>query len=80
MFYHFEKAEDSTAGIENGDRLAGVFDKFHRKLEGFIGIREIVYDQRNLGFISDSRAVKLLLHDRKEGGASHWFICTAASA
>src|ERR1700760_1781445 len=72
VFDHFEKAEDFSASIENSDRLAGVFDKLHRKLERFVGIREIVNDHGNLGLVSDPRAVKLLLHGRDEKGASHW--------
>ena len=78
--YDFEEAEVPTARIENGNRLTGVFDKFYRELDRLFAVREIVYDQRNPGFVSDPCVVKLLPHGFKSGGASHRFVFATASA
>lgn len=80
MLYDLEKAEDPTTGIENGNRLAGVFNKLHREFERLFGVREIVHDHGKFGLVSDSRAVKLLSHGCEMDGESDRFMCTAASA
>ena len=71
MLYDFEKAENPTADVENGNRLAGVFNKLHRELERLFGVREIVHDQGEPGLVSEPYAVKLLPHGRGNGDASH---------
>jgi hypothetical protein len=71
VFYDFEKAEDPTTGIENGNGLTGVFNKLYRELDCLFGVREIVHDQRKPGLVSDARAVKLLPHGCGNGDASH---------
>jgi hypothetical protein len=80
VLYDLEKAEDPATGIENGNRLAGGFNKLHREFERFFGVGEIVHDQGKFGLVSDSRAVKFLPHGCGMDGESHRFMCTAASA
>jgi hypothetical protein len=53
VLYDLEKAEDPTTGIENGNRMAGVFNKLHRQLDRLFGVREIVHDHGKLGLVSD---------------------------
>ena len=71
MFYDFEKAEDPATGIENGNRMAGVFNKLHRELHRLFGVRGIVHDHGKPGLVSDPCAVKLLPHGCGNGDASH---------
>ena len=70
VLYDFEKTENPTIGIENGNRLTGVFNKLYRALDRLFGVREIVDDQGYTRFDFGSCAVKLLSHGCGNGEAS----------